>query len=438
MRRAAIALALVAAALAPAAASAAAPPWSPPAAVPGSADSFPQFALDPSTGAGLIVATGPRNTILGAPVGVTGNLSRTRTLARGLNLAGFALHTADRVFVVGRPRLVGRSSRLVAAIGRTMGPLRERHVLVRRATLPVAVAGNGLGDLVVVAAACATRRCGRATPVLRIKPRARGLQRTIRLGRSGRVDGAAAAVNFRGDVLAVWTQGGRARARIRAAGGRLGPRQDLGPVAAFPKLSAALGRDRRAIVALGGQAIHEGEPLEPFVPRVAVAPPGGRFGDSLRLERVAASGTGTYVSGPGVAVAYRLGGRAVVAWTGRDGDRFVVRAADVDGATVGTPQTVSPPPAHAVLASLAAGPQGELAIGWLAGVGGADPAPPGTQPALVAAVRPPAAAAFGAPEPVSAGGYVDGAALAVSPVSGAVMAAWRQPGDGIQFSQRTP
>jgi hypothetical protein len=247
----------------------------------------------------------------------------------------------------------------------------------------------------------------------------------------------AAAVNARGDVLAVWAHNLRARARIVTAAGRRGPRQALGPVQAFPKLAAALGDRRRAVVALGGQAVSEGEPLQPFEARVATAPAGGRFGRPRRLERVAASGTGTYVSGPGVAAALLPGGRAVVAWTGRDGDRFVVRVADASG---GSPQTVSPPPAHAVLAGLAAGPDGRLAVGWIAGVRGADAVPPGVA-SLVAAVRPPGAGAFGPPEPVSPpAGFADpdGAQLAVDPATGEVLAVWREVGAPIQYARRSP
>jgi hypothetical protein len=303
------------------------------------------------------------------------------------------------------------------------------RTVVRRAGFPLALDANRRGAAALVTSRCRRARC---TPVLAVRRPGRRFGRPIRLGRAGRVSAAAVAVNPRGHALAVWVRNGTVYARIRR-GGRLGRLQRLGRAGGFQTISADLA-GRRAVVAFGAQGILEGEPTGPFRVWVAYAPR-GRFRSRRRLETVPASGAGSYVAGARVR-AVIAGGRPTVAWTGRDGEYFAVRSADLEDGRAGTPQTVSPPGRHAVLADLADGPDGELAIAWVADVRGADPVVSGIAP-LYAAVRP-ADGAFGLPEAVSApDAYADpdGVGLAIL-AGGRAVAAWRQVGDAIHTAWR--
>ncbi|MGZ6642703.1 MAG: hypothetical protein ACXVFT_12810 [Solirubrobacteraceae bacterium] len=77
-----------------------------------------------------------------------------------------------------------------------------------------------------------------------------------------------------------------------------------------------------------------------------------------------------------------------------------MRAAAVAGGHRAAAQMLSPAGADAVLGDAGLAPGGAAVVLWRSGVAGADPA--GTaKPAVVAAMRPAADAAFGAPELVS-------------------------------------
>ena len=147
---------------------------------------------------------------------------------------------------------------------------------------------------------------------------------------------------------------------------------------------------------------------------------------------------GTYVSGTQLAAAVLATGKVVVAWTGREGERFVVRAADV-GRRLRHIRTVSDPGSDAVLAGLAAGPRGDVALTWMTGIHGADPVP-GAAITVIAAVRAAAVTAFGAPERVSAqGANVIPTALvpvAFDSATGRAVAAWIA--DTMDIAVRAP
>ena len=99
-------------------------------------------------------------------------------------------------------------------------------------------------------------------------------------------------------------------------------------------------------------------------------------------------------------------GRVLIAWSGNEGTRWVVRAGELGASAVSGAAVVSDRATDAVLADLAVGPGGEAIILLADGVGGEDP----TGPTRLLAVTRAPAGAFGAPEVVTdefdAGGTV--------------------------------
>jgi hypothetical protein len=193
------------------------------------------------------------------------------------------------------------------------------------------------------------------------------------IGPPGLVRRVATAINERADVLAVWAlRTGEVLAPLRTADGRLGRLQRVGRTEPFPRLSVGLDDARRAFVAWSGQAATEGFPHGPFVANLALAPAGGKFAPATRLEAVPPT-SATYVFGPGVKAAWLPDGRVAVAWTGRDGECFVVRSAVAEHGRVGPPQTVSAAGDDAVLADLATDPPGTTLVAWVTGLNGSFP-----------------------------------------------------------------
>jgi hypothetical protein len=117
------------------------------------------------------------------------------------------------------------------------------------------------------------------------------------------------------------------------------------------------------------------------------------------VETVGVTGTGRYVSAPGVRLEVTTRDQALLAWTGFDGAHFVARALPVDRGHLGARQQLSPAGVDAVLADAAVANDGRALVLWRSDVLGADPVP-GRRPRLFGNVRPAAATTFGAPEAI--------------------------------------
>jgi hypothetical protein len=239
---------------------------------------------------------------------------------------------------------------------------------------------------------------------------------------------ASVAVNQRGDVLAVWERplkGSSGRrgvyARVRTAGGRLGRTQRLGDSDPFPKLSAALGEDRRVLVGWVGQRVNEGTPHSPAETWVSID------GSAQRVGTVPDLGTGHYVGQAGVRVAIASDGRPVAAWTGFENDRFVVKAAEVRSAA--PVQVVSDPAVDTVLGDLATGGAGEAVLAGLTGLRGSDPSGSPFAVGVVAAVRGAGATSFGALETVAEPkDFREAVDVEIVPGTSRAVAVWRDLG----------
>ena len=360
------------------------------------------------TGQGL--AYGPAN-------GQVAAYAQTRLLGAGLHHRSSSRRQA--IFSFGRLE-PGRAS---------LGEPRKLGPGDLRANAP-ALAVNTAGDAAMVYSICRDGPCERILVYLAVRRAGSSQIHAVRLtDGSGPFPRVAAAINRRGDALAVWSQASTLYARIRTRGGRLRARQRVGPTARGMQLapSAALSTHRSEIVGWVQQAVSEGD-TSGGTAWVGRARDGTSFNDT-RLSDLP-RGTGDYVSEAGTRVAFDARGRSLVAYTAYDGTRFVTRAAEVAGAannpqqSLTDVQTLSDPGVDTVLAGGVVGPRGsELAL-MVSGVRGHDPTGPG---ALEAASR--AALATGAftreqiTSPAPNGGLpfdVDAAELP----DGSVLAAW--------------
>jgi hypothetical protein len=201
----------------------------------------------------------------------------------------------------------------------------------------------------------------------------------VRIAR-GHSLGAGVAINRRGEVAIVWdrsSKGGRRDVfgQILTASGKLRPRQRVGSAPAPPPYRIALSDDRRVVAAWVAQNVSECDAQAGEI-AVAQAKEGGRFGTARRVTTLAITGCGRYANDPAVQFARAPGGRVLIAWSGNEGTRWVVRAGELGAAGVERVTVVSDRASDAVLADLALGSRGEAILLLAEGVGGSDPTGP--------------------------------------------------------------
>jgi hypothetical protein len=336
--------------------------------------------------------------VLAAPV-QGGTPGQVRESTTPLNLGQMEVYGRNGV-VAGGVLKPGVSQRVALARGRFGRPL-GRPQLLRggsRSSLLLDLAVNQVGHAVAVVQQCQDRRCTRQTlELFRWRAGAR-LSRPLRIAR-GRYVGAGVAINARGDVVILWDRFRRRGRRdvfgqILTASGKLRARQRVGVAPAGPHYRIALTNDRRVVAAWVAQEVnecyaHAGEIA------VAQAGKGGRFGRARRLTTLTITGCGRYASGPAVQFARAPDGRVLIAWTGNEGTRWVVRAGELGATGVQRVAVVSDRASDTILADLAVGPRGEAIILLADGVGGADPTGPNR---LLAVTRGATPESFTAPE----------------------------------------
>jgi hypothetical protein len=424
----------------------AAPPWSAPTPIPGTGPSFPSLVVS-GNGTALAAwseggALGTGTPLLlgasepeGAPFGAAKQLGR-------LSLTGLATYGKDGAVALGTTG--NQHPRAAVAFGRTDGSFgTPRNVALPGESRAVAIAANAAGEVAVLVRDCPDSFCEHPTPYLIVRRHGAAFGKPMKLAPSTNTVFGAVAVNASGDVLVVWerplhgntgTRGIYAREWRAGRRGGLGSTRRLGTSEPAPKISAALGDGRRAVVAWVSQGVSKGDAGTPAMIRAAIAAPGERFGGEQTLEVVDVTGTGRYVGQAGVVASISAHHRPLIAWTGFQNDRFVVRAAEVAGRRITGPQVVSDPSQDTVLSDAATTAGGQEVIVSLQGLRGADPVGPVS---VVAATRAAGAPAFGAPEAVSEPGQFDEAAQVAFRQDASIVVAWRsfQP-SGVVWAVR--
>ncbi len=337
---------------------------------------------------------------------------------------------------------------------------------------PVAASSAYLGDVAI--ASPVRTRAGWAIAVRpqRHYSESPARARLVPVG-AGPVEAVAATMDYRAEVLLVWASGGAVHARKLSPAGALGPTQRLGSFTVGspdPELRALLSDDGHSIVAWRNQSVAPGTPTTTI--ELSISGGGLAFGAPQVLERF--RDLGGFVPPAGSLRLLRLSSEAVViAWTGVNADRYVVRASPVSlrrgawapvaissggstdaqaggsidvqagatrapasGGQTGSNRTRTSkgrtganrsPATDAVLADIAAGPDAEAFAVWRTAPSLANGAPNPQRWAIRAARGHYAGqgeVSFTAPELVAAPGPNGPPAVAVDPASGRALAAW--------------
>jgi hypothetical protein len=250
---------------------------------------------------------------------------------------------------------------------------------------------------------------------------------------AGPIQRLVTTMDYRGETLVVWAQGGALYARLVPANGSPRAVQRLASVGADPNITALVSDDRRAIVAWAQQ---RGSETSVYVDRSAA---GVRFGAPELLERFQDPDG---LSAPGASpTLVRLSSESVVlAWAGAAGGHWVVRTAPVDLNGIGEVSTIATPGADALLAGLAAGPVDDALVLWTEPSPSAGGAPDQAREALYAAhgfsVYPPARTVFGEAELLAPPAHVSEANVAFDPDTDGAIAAWQGEAGEIEYSIR--
>ncbi|MGH2852992.1 MAG: hypothetical protein ACRDLF_02210 [Solirubrobacteraceae bacterium] len=244
---------------------------------------------------------------------------------------------------------------------------------------PVAVSSAYLGDA-VLASPVRTRRGGWeiAVRVQRHYSSELGPPRLVPVG-PGPPTAVAAAMDYRADILLVWAGGGVVYARVIAQSGAIEPVRRLGRIGTrppAPEIRALLSDDGHAIVAWRSQTVVPGGGARTTIELSFFETGLGAASSaraSLRVERF--RDPHGWVPPPGSLRLIRLSSEAVMmAWTGIDAGRYVVRASPVSlHRGVWAPVVISGSAAEAAARSGAA-PRAAQVPGSVS-AGGSAPAP---------------------------------------------------------------
>jgi hypothetical protein len=240
------------------------------------------------------------------------------------------------------------------------------------------------------------------------------------------------AMDFRSEVLAVWQQGAAIYARLVPNRGAARSIQRLASVGSHVQIAAVLSDDERGIVAWSEQ---RGEETSVYIDRSA---PGVRFTTPQLLGRFSdPDGLPAPAASPALV---RLSSESVMlAWAGAAAGRWVVHTASIDLNGVGDAGTIAAPGTDALLAHLAAGPDGDAIVLWT------EPSPTAAGPPDIARQAIFAARGFddsaahgmlGAPEQVAPPAPVSDATVAIDPDSDRAIAVWRGEADAVEYSLR--
>lgn len=396
-----LAVLIVAGATVPAAA-AADPSWGVPAGIDGISSAT--TLLTTQIGGRVLVGMSSSRSLASptvvARVTANGSISHVQTLDLAFARAA-SFRRAGIVVAGARPGLSSQAAQQAPVLV-ALGSVRGIHGVGAPRALPgtrgqwvLAVAGNPANGTIALVTG-SMYNPGPPTRTLWVR-RGKAFRRTLTVRPGTRSPEAAVAVGARGDVLFVWQAHRAIHARYIGRRGHVGVLHRLG-AGIQSSLQARIADSGRLEVAWESQQVAEGDALTPATVTYVSAPRGRPFARARIVGGSSLTGTGRSVMRPGVRLVGTGKDRSALAWTQYDGAHFGVQVADVVAGSVGRPRTVSPAGTDAVLGDLAWSARGGQIVLWLTNTRGND----GVGPQRVAAsVRPPGAAAFGAPELVS-------------------------------------
>jgi hypothetical protein len=234
--------------------------------------------------------------------------------------------------------------------------------------------------------------------------------------------------------LTAWDAHGEIQARLwYGSSKRFGPIQNLAKVTGALHIAVALGNDRRATVAWVDQLVSEGNTGQQAT--VWATSRSATRGFLLPAKQLEAFPDTAIPGGSVIEAAYTSDGRGIIAYSGRN----AVRAAFVNGRSIGAPADLAPIPATADgfandgLENLAVGANGTAAVTMVAPTDATN-----TNTQILTAPLAGGAPAFGPAEPVSpAGAPLANPSTAFDPTTNQLVVAWRAPQPGsIQVATR--
>ncbi len=295
---------------------------------------FPSADPTARSGPGALLWTAP----LGCAVG------RSASEAVGATLGGDDIPGIGRPLAVGGGGLTevataaGTATGQVVAVdssalaeGRTAGTFGAARPLGGPVApvAPVAASSAFLGDVAIAFPVRTRTGWAIAVRVQRHYSESLGHERLVPVGAKP-VDAVAATMDYRAEVLLVWASGGAVNARELSPAGALGPVHLLGSLAAGssdPELQALVSDDGHAIVAWRSQSVAPGGAPSTTI-ELNISGGDLAFGTPRVLESF--RDLGGFVPPAGSLRLLRLSSEAVMlAWTGVDAGRYVVRASPV-------------------------------------------------------------------------------------------------------------
>ncbi|HWX73776.1 MAG TPA: LPXTG cell wall anchor domain-containing protein, partial [Solirubrobacteraceae bacterium] len=298
-------------------------------------------------------------------------------------------------------------------------------VLLRGAGASVALARAYLGDQAFASATSAPAIAVRAQ---RYFLDAFALRGVIPIG-AAPVSALAATMDYRSDVLVAWQQNGAIYARMLRASGRADPTQRLGASAPDPQLRALVSDNDHGMVAWSTRAGPGGR-TSVFLD---LSDAGVRFRAPARIASFA-DPAGAGQSAGALALVRLSSENVLLAWTGREHGRYVVRAAPAVFAATRPSALLSDARTQAVLSDLAAGPAGEAVAVWRASHGAAfDPTRAelwSTRAYIARHDRP----GSSPPERLAAAGLNRSASVGVDPANDHAVVAWLAGGASVEYA----
>jgi hypothetical protein len=414
--------AAVTAALIPVSTASAAAPWSDPVAVPGSTGQggAPQVLFTRTRG-GAIAFNGA-GSIPGAPtlrsvLGDAGPLAAsTWPGAPDFDSTFSAWAAGDRIMYVGPS---GRRVR----IGIAPGPASNWTTSLRGPDTGGARVAAAAAPHAGTAGAFATFEGGGGYVYLVRQLGTHAPSPTQRVSeQKASIRSVAVAMNAQGDVLTAWDLHGTIQARLWYGDSKhFGPVQNLAKVTGALHIAVALGSDRRATVAWVDQLVSEGNTGQDAT--VWATSRSATRGFLLPPKQLEAFPDTAIPAGSVIEAAYTSDGRGIVAWSGRT----AVRAAFVNGRSIGAPQDLAPIPsspddiAAIGLGNLVVSADGAAAVTMVSAVDAQNNQ-------ILAAPLSAGAPAFGPAEVVSAPGqFIANPSAGFDPVTNQLLVAWRAP-----------
>ncbi len=257
---------------------------------------------------------------------------------------------------------------------------------------------------------------------------------TVAAAAPGPVRALTLAMDYRTDTIAVWQQAGAIYARDLPASGTPHATQRLAAAASVRHISALISDNNRAIVVW---AQEQGSQTSVYLDQSAT---GVVFGKPRLLERFAnPGGLHSPAASPRLV---RLSSESVMlAWSGAEHDRWVLRTAPIDLRGLQAVSTISAPGGDALLADLEPGPDGEALALWSEPQRTADGLLQPSRQAIYAARgidAAPGRTIFSRPEQIAAPGPNSDATVAFDPASDRALALWRGSDGTLQYAVRSP